>query len=254
VDGFGVVKLATAATVSLVSKAPFVHKTLINYPFSIPNLWYTITATNSCASAHRWLRDNFFMRDGDDGAAVFAEMDQLAAKVSPGSNGLLFHPYLLGERAPYWDPLLRGDFLGLTMRHGRAHCVRALYEGIALSLCDVLGEFRAQGLEMPAARIIGGGSRSATWRQIVADVLGIRVELPSRTDASIGVALLAGIAAGFFGDEREARASGNIPIVIHEPQAANRNIYTELYAFYRDSAQRLRDLNHALSVFERRLP
>jgi xylulokinase len=252
VGGAGVVKLATAATVSLVAEAPFVHRTLINYPFAIPGLWYTITATNSCASAHRWLRDNFFMREGDDGAAVFAHMDQLAAGVSPGSDGLLFHPYLLGERAPYWDPLLRGDFLGMTMRHGRAHFVRALYEGIALSLCDVLGAFRAQGLDMRAARIIGGGSRSAAWRQIVADVLDVRVELPTRTDASSGVALLAGVAAGFFADERKAREGGGTTLAVHEPQAANRARYADLYALYRESAGRLRELNHALSAFERR--
>ena len=80
--------------------------------------------------------------------------------------------------------LNQGDFLGMTMRHNRGHFVRALYEGIAFSLCDVLGEFRAQGIEVSQVRIIGGGSRSATWRQIVADVLGVRVELPERTDAS----------------------------------------------------------------------
>lgn len=252
VGGAGVVKLATAATVSLVGTAPFVHRTLINYPFAIPGLWYTITATNSCASAHRWLRDNFFMRPGDDGSAVFAQMDDMATRIAVGSDGLLFHPYLLGERAPYWDPLLRGDFLGMTMRHTRAHFVRALYEGIALSLRDVLGEFRAQGIDLQQVRIIGGGSRSATWRQIVADVLGVRVELPERTDASCGVALLAAVAAGVHADERAARSHGAAACAVHEPQPTAQARYTELHDLYRQSAQQLRDLNHALSAFERR--
>lgn len=252
VGGAGVVKLATAATVSLVGRDPFVHRTLINYPFAIPGLWYTITATNSCASAHRWLRDNFFMREGDDGSKIFAEMDEMAAQVAPGSDGLLFHPYLLGERAPYWDPLLRGDFLGMTMRHNRGHFVRALYEGIAFSLCDVLGEFRAQGIEVSQVRIIGGGSRSATWRQIVADVLGVRVELPERTDASSGVALLAAVAAGCHADERAARSGGDAVRAVHEPRCAVRDRYAELHQWYRQSAQQLRELNHALSAFERR--
>ncbi len=252
--GCGIVKLATAATVSLVGAAPHVHRTLINYPFAIPGLWYTITATNSCASAHRWLRDNFFMREGDDGAAVFAAMDRMASGIAAGSDGLLFHPYLLGERAPYWDPLLRGDFLGLTMRHGRAHLVRALYEGIAMSLRDVLGEFRAQGLDMGEVRIIGGGSRSPAWRQIVADVLGVRVALPSRTDASAGVALLAGVATGLYADERSARAGDGAPVAVHEPDPARRAVYDEAYALYRESAERLRGINHRLAALEGRRP
>jgi xylulokinase len=197
------------------------------------------------------LRDNFFMREGDDGARVFAGMDELAGGIAPGSDGLLFHPYLLGERAPYWDPLLRGDFLGITMRHGRGHFVRALYEGIAFSLRDVLGEFRAQGLDMQTVRIIGGGSRSATWRQIVADVLGLRVELPARTDASTGVALLAAVAVGLHADERAARAGGDTVMAVHEPQAPVAARYTELHGLYRESASRLREINHALCRLER---
>jgi xylulokinase len=252
VGGAGVIKLATAATVSFVDRQPHAHRTLINYPFAIPELWYTISATNSCASAHRWLRDMFFRREGEDGAAVFAHMDSLAAAIAPGSDGLLFHPYLLGERAPYWDPLLRGDFIGMTMRHRPGHFVRALYEGIAMSIRDVLGEFVAQDLALSRALIIGGGSQSPTWRQIVADVLGIPIGLPSRTDASVGVALLAGVGAGVFADARSARASAPEAQRWHEPDARAHARYTEAYGLYRDSARRLREIHHALSDMESR--
>lgn len=250
VGGAGIVKLATAATVSLVDDVPHVHPTLINYPFAIPGLWYTITATNSCASAHRWLRDRFFMRPGDDGTAVFAEMDRLAGEVPPGAGGLLFHPYLLGERAPYWDPLLRADFVGMTMRHDRGHFVRAFYEGIAFALRDVLGQFREQGLDVAEARIIGGGARSALWRQVVADVLGLRVVLPQRTDASYGVALLAGVGCGLFADERAARGSCGRPLAVHEPDARLAGLYEDLHGLYRESKERLTDINHRLHAFD----
>ena len=252
--GAGVVKLATAATVSIVGAAPHVHRTLINYPFAVPGLWYTISATNSCASAHRWLRDTFFLRDGEDGAAAFQQMDALAAEVPVGSDGLLFHPYLLGERAPYWDPLLRGDFVGITMRHGRGHFVRALYEGIAMSVRDVLGEVNAQGIELAEVRIIGGGSRSAVWRQIVADVLGLPVALPGRTDASSGVALLAGVAAGFFPDERAALSGAQGIRAVHQPRPAASQRYDEAYRLYRETTARLTPVHHALSAFELRQP
>jgi xylulokinase len=116
--GIGVAKLATAATVSVLSPHAVPHKEMINYPHVIPDHWYAITATNSCASAHKWLRDTFFRRDGEDGSAVFDQMERLANAVPPGSEGLFFHPYLNGERSPYWDPLLRADFVGIGFNHG----------------------------------------------------------------------------------------------------------------------------------------
>ncbi|MEF7617268.1 xylulokinase [Aquincola sp. MAHUQ-54] len=249
--GCGVVKLATAGTVSIVGDQPRVHPTLINYPFAIPGLWYTITGTNGCASAHRWLRDRFFARPGDSGSAVFAEMDRLAAQAPAGADGLLFHPYLQGERAPYWDPLLRADFVGMTLRHEPGHFVRALYEGIALSLRDVLGEFRAQGLDMVEARIVGGGARSATWRQVVADALGVRIVLPAVTDASFGAALLAGVACGFFEDERSAARHGQGSRAVHEPDPARRALYDDLFGLYKETQQALAGINHRLHDFAR---
>jgi len=247
--GAGVVKLATAGTVSIVGTAPRVHTTLINYPFAIPGLWYTISATNSCASAHRWLRDRFFMHPGANGSAVFSEMDAMAAAAPLGAEGLLFHPYLQGERAPYWDPLLRADFVGLTMRHERGHLVRALYEGIAMSLRDVLADFKTQGMSMQEARIVGGGSRSAAWRQIVADVLGVRIVLPAVTDASFGAALLAGVAAGFFESEFKAAAHGQASRAVHEPNAAAARRYDDLFGLYKETQASLSGVNHRLHDF-----
>ena len=247
--GAGVVKLATAGTVSIIGSQARVHPTLINYPFAIPGLWYTITGTNGCASAHRWLRDRFFLRDGDNGSAVFAHMDQLAGEAPVGSDGLLFHPYLQGERAPYWDPHLRADFVGMTMRHEKGHFVRALYEGIAFSLRDVLGQFRAQGLDLTEARIVGGGTRSPLWRQIVADVLGVRIVLPAVTDASFGAALLAGVAAGFFADEREAVRHGQGTRDVHEPDVGRAARYTELFSLYKETQAALSSINHRLHTF-----
>src|SRR5262249_7402464 len=145
--GMGAIKLATAGVLFLATEGPSVNPPISCYPHIVDGMYYTATGTNSCASAHRWLRDNFFLpASGGDGGAAFAEMDRLAAGIAPGSEGLIFHPYLQGERAPYWDPLLRGDFIGMTMRHSRAHFARALYEGIAFSIRDLLEAARALGL------------------------------------------------------------------------------------------------------------
>lgn len=246
--GTGAVKLATAATITVVSEAPGERPSVIHYPFCVPGDWYAIGATNSCASAHRWLRDTFFSGNGMSGAEVFAVMDQEAAGVPAGAEGLLFHPYLQGERTPYWDPLLRGDFLGITFAHERQHFVRALYEGIAFSLRDVLLALAEQGHVMEEARIIGGGSRSATWRQIVADVLGISIVVPRTTDASFGAALIAAVGVGAFPDLPTAAAQTVSIVARHEPDAKRHRHYQELHAIYRDAAQALFTVNHRLSA------
>jgi xylulokinase len=244
--GDGTIKLATAATVSIVGEAPHVHPTLINYPLAVPGLWYTITGTNSCASAHRWLRDRFFAHHGTAQRSAFEAMDAMAADTPPGALGLLFHPYLQGERAPHWDPLLRADFIGMSFRHQPGHFVRALYEGIAFSLRDVLEQFRAQGMDMRSARIAGGGAKSACWRQIVADVLGVAVLLPRVTDASFGAALLAGVGTGLFANERAAAQTCTSIVAQAEPNAHRSAFYEELFGLYRRSQAALAPINHAL--------
>ena len=246
--GDGTVKLATAGTISIVGKEPHIHPTLINYPLAVPGLWYTITGTNSCASAHRWLRDTFFMSNGASGSATFTEMDRIASTVPPGADGLIFHPYLQGERAPYWDPLLRADFVGMTFRHRPAHFVRALYEGIAFSLREVQEQFRAEDMHISRARIIGGGAKSSLWRQIVADVLGIEILLPRTTDASFGAALLAGVGIGIFSDEKIAAQTCTEVLETATPDPQRAAYYTELFALYKQAQHGLREVNHALSA------
>ncbi len=246
--GDGTIKLAPAGTVSVVSATAQVHETLINYPLAVPGLWYIISGTNSCASAHRWVRDRFFMVDGLTGSQAFAEMDRLAGTIKPGADGLLFHPYLSGERAPYWDPLLKADFVGMGFRHERAHFARAVYEGIAFSLRDVLEQFRSRGMDVKRARIIGGGSKSAVWRQIVADVLNVEILLPETTDASFGAALIAGVGVGVWPDERTAARLCARVVDTAIPNPQNAALYDKLFAIYKDAQKGLEKVNHALSA------
>jgi len=238
--GMGAVKLATAGVLFLATSGPSVHPPISCYPHIIEGLYYTATGTNSCASAHRWLRDQMFAEGG------FEEMDRLAAGVAPGADGLLFHPYLQGERAPYWDPLLRADFIGLTISHTRAHFARALYEGIAFSIRDLLTAARELGSEFGTIRLMGGGARSALWRQIIADVTGLAVERTENGDASFGAALVAGIGTGIFASPRQAiedcvRLKDRNP-----PSAENHHFYSELFDIYKQAQAALAPLNHQL--------
>lgn len=249
--GDALIKLATAGTVSVIGDAPRRAPGLIDYYFVVPGLWYAITGTNSCASAHRWLRDRFFMNGvaPDQGGAVFTAMDRMAAEMPLGADGLIFHPYLQGERSPHWDPLLRADFLGLTIRHQPGHLVRALYEGIAFSLRECLGSFTEQGIRVDAARIVGGGARSALWRQIIADVLGLTIMAPRHGDASYGAALLAAVGVGHFPSHRAAVDACVEVVERHDPDPTAHARYTELFGIYQDSQRRLASVCHDLHRF-----
>ncbi len=240
--GIGAVKLATAGVLFLATDGPSVNPPISCYPHIIDGMYYTATGTNSCASAHRWLRDTMFATGG------FAEMDSLAATIPPGAAGLIFHPYLQGERAPYWDSGLRADFIGLTISHTRAHFARALYEGIAYSIRDILTAARALGQTYGAIRLMGGGARSATWRQIIADVTGLTVEVMENGDASFGAALLAGIGTGAFATPTEAINKCVRPSSRHEPDPANHETYRNLFEIYKSAQAALAPLNHRINA------
>lgn len=243
--GYGVIKLATAGTISIMAAAPHPCREMINYGHVVPNHNYLINGTNSCASAHRWLRD--ILVGPNAVSADFTALDQQAAAIAPGSDGLIFHPYLEGERSPYWDTKLRADFLGLTMRHTRGHMVRALYEGITFSIKDCSQNFTAVGHQFTEVSLIGGGSRSPVWSQIVADVMGIPVKVPQEGDASFGAALLAGVGIGTFADEKDAvrrcvRYKGTLL-----PIAANIPVYQARFERYRRTKDLLTEVYHNMA-------
>jgi xylulokinase len=238
--GDGAVKLATAGVIYQVTDGPLVRPPVSCYPHIVEGLYYTATGINSCASAHRWMRDRFFAADGFDG------MDALAASVQAGSDGLLFHPYLQGERAPHWDAQLRADFVGVTMQHERAHFARALYEGIAYAIRDAMTAAEELGMVYDSIRLIGGGSRSATWRQIMADVLGRRVVLPANGDASFGAAVVAGIGVGLYADPVEAVARCCRIVQVHEPSLETHRRYSEFFDVYREVQRHLVAINHRI--------
>jgi xylulokinase len=245
--GIGAVKLATAGVLFLATLGPSVNPPISCYPHIIQGMYYTATGTNSCASAHRWLRDNMFAQGG------FAEMDTLAAGVTAGSDGLLFHPYLQGERAPYWDPLLRADFIGLTISHTRAHFARALYEGIAYSIRDILQAAQTLGLVYGTIRLMGGGARSATWRQIIADVTGLRVEVMENGDASFGAALVAGFGVGVFASPEDAVAKCVRVKSLCQPNSETHEIYSGYFNIYKEAQSLLTQVNHRLHALNRRV-
>ncbi len=161
---------------------------------AVPGRWHMMSVMLSAAGSLRWFRDAL------SPGMEFGELVDPAAEVPAGSNGLLFLPYLTGERSPHSDPLARGAFVGLTVAHDRRHLTRAVLEGVAFGLRDGLDQMIAAGVPVPAqVRASGGGIVSPLWRQILADVLRAEVATVNTSEgAAYGAGLLAAVGAGWF--------------------------------------------------------
>jgi xylulokinase len=163
---------------------------------ALPNRWHVMGVTQGAGLSLRWFRDQFGAGD-DDGRDPYERLTEEAGQVPSGADGLLWTPYLMGERTPHLDPNARAALVGLTASHTRAHVVRALLEGVAFSLRDTLEIFREMKVPVNEIRLGGGGARSKLWRQIQADVYGREVAtVRAEEGAAYGAAILAGVGAG----------------------------------------------------------
>ena len=167
---------------------------------AIPGRWHVMGVTQAAGLSLRWFRDNFGVDlTGAQSAEPYEQLSAEAARVPAGSGGVLWAPYLMGERTPHLDPEARAALLGLAADHTRAHVVRAIMEGVAFSLKDTLTIFKELRIPARAIRVGGGGARSAVWRQIQADVYGQGVEtVLAEEGAAYGAALLAGVGSGVW--------------------------------------------------------
>lgn len=193
----------------------------------MPGTWLSMGVMLSAAGGLRWLRDTLV--PGMD----FEALGALAAEAPPGAEGLLFAPWLSGERHPHPDPLARGAFVGLTLRHGLGHLARAVMEGVCFGMRDNLELLRARGLRPPEAVIQGGAAKSALWRQVSADIMGIPLyRVRSSEGAAFGAAMLAAVGAGAYVDVPAAGAAMVQRVDESRPQPATVDRYHEIYERY----------------------
>ena len=169
---------------------------------AVPGLWHVMGVTNGAGLSLRWFRDTFAP------GASYEELTAEAAGIGAGSDGMLWAPYLFGERTPHLDPEARAAFVGVTASHTRAHFVRAVMEGVAFSLRDTFTLFEELGIPVAGIRLGGGGARGPLWRQIQADVYGRAVELLAAEEGgAFGAALLAGVGVGAWSSVQAACAA-----------------------------------------------
>ena len=209
---------------------------------ALPETWHFMGVMLSAGGSLRWLRDVVAFGNPaiqNPKSKIQNPYDVLladAAQVPAGAEGLIFLPYLTGERTPHRDSLARGAFVGLTLRHTQAHLTRAVVEGITFGLRDSLELARSLGLSVTEVRAAGGGARSVAWQHILADVFNADIALINSTEGgALGVALLAGVGAGTWKDAREAcdATLRVVKRVTPTTDAALRRRYDDLYARYR---------------------
>jgi xylulokinase len=239
----GALSLGTSGVVFVPTDGPVVEPQgrVHSFCHALPATWHVMGVMLAAAGSLAWYRDTLAPRE--DVGALVAQ----AGEVPAGAHGLVFLPYLTGERTPHADPAARGAFVGLTVRHTRAHLTRAVLEGVAFGLRDGLGLMRAAGVPVPGElRVSGGGAKSPLWRQVVADVLDVPLVLTGTTEgAAFGAALLAAPAAGWCDTVGQVAAELVHTGDVTAPAGDDR--YEAAYACFRRLYPALAAEMHALS-------
>ena len=194
------VTIGTSGVVFAATERPALDRRGRTHTFchAVPGRWHVMGVTQAAGLSLRWLRDQMF-RDVGTGDDAYVQMTEEASRVPAGADGLLWAPYLMGERTPHCDPNVRGALVGLSARHTRAHVARAVLEGVAFSLRDSLEIFGELDVPVTRLRLGGGGARSLLWREIQAAVYGRTVEtVAAEEGAAYGAAILGGVGAGIW--------------------------------------------------------
>ncbi|MDQ2747539.1 MAG: FGGY-family carbohydrate kinase, partial [Acidobacteriota bacterium] len=234
--GMGIVKvgavsatIGTSGVVFAVTDQPSIDfkGRIHTFCHAAPNRWHVTGVTQAAGLSFRWFRDNFAAGESYD------DLVESAKKIRAGADGLLWTPYLMGERTPHIDPNVRASLIGLTAIHTKAHVVRAILEGVAFSLRDSLEIFRELSIPTENIRLGGGGAKSALWRQIQADIYGQKVEtIRAEEGAAYGAALLAGVGAENWQTIDEACAKTIRVAEKIEPDAETVGILNRQYKAY----------------------
>lgn len=260
-DGQAFVTLGTSGVVFAHTSKPSIDPLGRVHTFcaAVPNSWTAMSCTLAAGLSLRWMRDEFFSyenkEESDKGNDVYDLMTSKASEIPSGSDGLIYLPYLMGERSPVLDPEARGVFFGLSARHSKAHLTRAVLEGITMSQRHNLEVLHEMGICPSVLTACGGGGRSPFWRQMLADILKCKVDtIESKEGPALGAAILAGVACGMFNSVEEGCAKfvvrGSAKSVPDEVQIKRYDaifaLYSSLYPALRPSFAKLASLRKQL--------
>lgn len=245
----------TSTVLLMPNDGSITEPAFIAMPHALPGLDLLLGALVASGASLRWWRDQFGRAEQDFAAQLnidpFDLLTQQAATVKPGSDGVIFLPYMMGERSPIWHTNARGVFFGLSLATPKAAMIRAILEGVAFGLRHNVEVARAAGVQISEVRSVGGGSRSALWNQIKADVLGVPVALPrASVGAPFGGAVLVGLGLGWYPDPAAAVRDLVTLETRFEPNMATHDRYTDYFALYRRIYDHIKaDFDAAASIW-----
>jgi len=228
---------------------PNAEGNLQSFCHAVPGKWCVFGCMLSAGGSLQWLRNTLFGKEIDrlrrtkkDPGQLYPAIIEEAAQAPAGCEGLVFLPYLTGERCPYPDPQARGAWVGLTIRHGRSHMMRAVLEGITFGMRDQIEIMRSRGVEIAQVRASGGGAASRFWRQMQADMYKANVvTINTREGGALGVALLAAVGTGEYASVPEACKAAIRVTETLKPRRAEAKVYDGLYLTYQALYRSLRD-------------
>ena len=238
-EGIAYNYVGSSSWIALASRHPIYDPDQKTFTFGhvVPGMFMPTGTMQAAGASYQWMRDQLGSTEVQAAAALGIspyELMNLQAEKSPvGANGLLFLPYLMGERSPRWNTRARGAFIGLTIRHTRADMIRAVLEGVTLNLRVILDAFRAQGTDISAIRLIGGGARGRFWNQMMANVYGLPVHRLAVLEeaTSMGAALAGGVGVGLYRDFSMIERMNPVVDVI-DPQPRIQASYDRLYPVF----------------------
>ena len=204
---------------------------------AVPNTWHIMGVTQGAGLSLKWFRDNFCIEEKRTAELMaidpYVLMDQEAGRVKAGCDGLIYLPYLMGERTPHLDPNAKGVFFGLSAKHEKQDLLRSVMEGVVFSLKDCLEIIKEMGVDVSEVRASGGGGKSQLWRQMQEDVFGSDITTISASEGgALGVALLAGVGTGVYKSVAEA-CEATIKVKTRQPSDALLNKeYMKYYSIY----------------------
>ncbi len=255
-EGVAHSSMGTSSWISITSKKAIYdeEQRTFNWAHIVPGYVLPTGTMQSGGGAYAWYVDHFCGHEaelaGTRGVSVYTVLEEELKSSPPGSNGLLFLPYLMGERSPRWNPDARAAFTGIGMEHRRGDFLRAIQEGVAMNLNIILDIFRDHGQEIREMVVAGGGAKSRVWQQILADVYRMRLQIPTRLDeaTSMGAAITAGVGVGLFRDFHEADRFLELHHSV-EPDEAASGQYQRLKPAFEAAYQGMLPVYEALKEF-----
>jgi xylulokinase len=233
--------IGSSSWIGLATEKPILdpEERTFTWAHLVPGMFSPCGTMQAAGASYQWARDELAGEERQVAQRLnqspYWLMDQEVGQSPPGARGLLYLPYLLGERSPRWNPLARGAFVGLSVSHTRADLLRAVLEGITLNLRVILEAFQAQGTAIEALRVIGGGARGTIWNQIMADVFGLPILRPILLEeaTSMGAAVAGGVGVGLWKDFSQVDRMIQIDRETR-PDPRRKRLYDHLYGVFND--------------------